>query len=107
MKRDNSPHQERVGWRNDEQRAEQPAPHRGRKDRKKWCKGRVGVAHGPFVVAYSSWAIGRQCHTLRWSNHEWLCFHTERCAACNRIMRHTLAENCPDAPHREQKESTT
>lgn len=77
----------------------------GRRDRRRWCGGRVGVEH-VLVTRYppnlASWVTQRRSalcgpsvHYL-WSRQRWTCHHAVMCAACGRIVREYLGVDCPD-----------
>lgn len=62
----------------------QDTPHRAKKDRKRWCKGRVGTPHEPGV-----WAA----HTSRRNWWE------KRCPRCQKILDYWIGfykEEPPD-----------
>lgn len=73
----------------------------GRKDRKRWCKGRVGVEHAT-VVQYppnlAGWVTRRPralCGPSRYVRSGWTCHHVVQCTVCGRIMREFLGADCP------------
>ena len=89
--------------------------HRTKKDRKRWCKGKVGVEH--VVVIRESknyrWMLTKygpdsprtRCHWVRhhWSSRNdpvWSCRHERACETCGKIMMHhyydAIGKDCPD-----------
>lgn len=90
-----------MGWddRLDEQRASAPETpaHRSRKDRRRWCRGKVGVEHVTEVQADH----GRRgqhtplCWRSEWMPRDWNCGHQEVCTNCGKIVRRTLGVDCP------------
>lgn len=104
-----------MSWekRMDEARIEAPEvpSHRARKDKRRWCRGKVGVEHTP--------AIRFSQHRDWWANHpknprevscawwpwgvyaykRWSCYHEEACTSCGKILRHSLERDCPDFPN--------
>lgn len=98
------------GPRRDELRARlrDVAPHRSRRDTRRWCRGRVGVEHEPVVELD---AVGRRlaatdrptCRSAPWGLDGWWCHHRRRCARCGRVLRHSLDRDCPDRPTEEDE----
>jgi len=84
-----------------------PRHGRGQKDRRRWCRGKVGVEHKPTVVL-DSW-LGRTCGLSKvgkWEQYrtykswviigtEWRCHHIEQCINCGKKLRHLAGEECP------------
>lgn len=83
-----------------------------KKDKKHWCKGKVGVPHVPELTlshTAMSWAKpGEVCHwnsRVRYVNGEWVtltekgwwvCYHAIRCRTCGKYIQHSLSrEECP------------
>lgn len=78
-----------------------------RKDRRRWCRGKVGVEHQSEVVLDPQW--GRVCRESRigkWEQHtsyktwvtvgsHWSCCHIEQCVECGKKLRHLTPEECP------------
>jgi hypothetical protein len=95
--------------RRDERHARVPEPrikHRARKDRRHWCKGKVGVPHRPVIrlgkyAAFRVRYVDRNpCYAATWlrrSNY-WICSHERACEVCGKILEATLGESCPDRP---------
>jgi hypothetical protein len=104
--------------------------HRARKDRRRWCRGKVGIEHVTALVM-SKWAVhfrarpdadqypqhwrcgwfekGRWCHVegqrLREfvGNGEWYysCKHVHTCTSCGKILGNATSRECPEyAPRR-------
>lgn len=74
-----------------------------KKDTKRWCRGKVGVAHTP-EVRFDKFFAGRQvCHertaewAIRLSGPGWKCFHQKVCTNCGKITQHWLTDTkeCP------------
>lgn len=92
-----------VDWpRRDVERATdaRPTPQRGRKNTRRWCKGKVGVEHVTEVRlnkhATSPWRNGTPpCYRADWSKH-WWCNHEEYCTRCGKTTRASLENDCPD-----------
>lgn len=97
-----------------------PKRPRPKKDRRRWCRGKVGKPHQP-VIAYHpplhyargevDWRCGWRCwrylgggpaephtdHTLGGGMiHNYRCHHVERCAECGKILTRTV--ECPEVP---------
>jgi hypothetical protein len=75
---------------------------RGRKDTRRWCRGREGREHERQIV-FMPW-YGRDCHPLErgsWrdiAGTGWHCEHREVCASCGRVLREgwkLAPEECP------------
>lgn len=106
--------------------ARDEAPHRSRKDRRRWCRGKVGVKH-VTALRISAWATQRLRHfpdsptTCRWVGQyhwratavhgprvweqvgwRWQCLHEEHCTRCGKILRSLLGVECPDYTERRQ-----
>lgn len=104
--------------RRDEVRASAPeAPrHRARKDRKRWCRGKVGVEHTP-VWRYSKWGQYRRDRNpeyvmcgwdQRWLRNlstntctrdgKWFytCSHEWGCSTCGKILNAYPGKLCPE-----------
>lgn len=72
-------------------------PHRARKARRKWCRGKVGVEH---VTDIRRRVYGRDqpgpCKPLR-SDGSWWCRHETYCTICGKILDRSLPNGeCPD-----------
>lgn len=72
---------------------------RGRKDTKRWCRGKVGTEHEPRVEYRSQY--GHACGWMWWyrggvkDSGYWSCHHSEVCQRCGKVLRHLKAEECP------------
>jgi len=87
---------------------EPPDPPRvghARKDRKRWCRGRVGREHVLGEPQLSNWGTEatrrlsegqKPCLRPEWYPRYWLCLHEVRCVTCGRIMRRLRDSECPD-----------
>lgn len=106
-----------MGWddRIDEQRAAAPEEpkHRSRKDRRRWCRGKVGVEHVPEITLGRSFYLTSRSEQgqplcYRWPDFipvrrlrldpYWACAHQQRCSECGRILRRNLGRDCPEYP---------
>lgn len=81
-----------------------------KKDKRRWCRGKVGVEHVTEIVE-DRWA-GRGCRGYdigKWVRYDdrkewvivdqgWMCCHIEQCVNCGKKMRHIPREQCPDRP---------
>lgn len=88
-------------WENEH--ADRPTPQRGRKNRRRWCKGKVGVEHVPAVRvskwgthASQFWPDRKPCFRADWYPNRWFCHHEVYCTTCGKITRTTLDVACPD-----------
>jgi hypothetical protein len=94
------------------------APHRPRRDRRRWCRGKMGVEHATEVAldAVGSYrrAINPRAKVCTWRNgwnwqglgadttlarHEdwiWDCAHVEVCMNCGKNLRGLAGTQCPD-----------
>ena len=93
-------------------------PHRPRKNRRRWCRGKVGVEHAT-EVALCTWAVTRRmanprAELCRWwgpgdwqtvayvehgvavDDWRWTCSHVEMCVNCGRKLRQLVGTQCPD-----------
>jgi hypothetical protein len=78
-----------------------PRRERGRKDTRRWCKGKPGVEHVPVIV-FRPW-YGRECRppqewAARLCPSGWDCEHREVCENCGKILREPwklAKEECP------------
>lgn len=89
--------------------ANQPRSRPGRKDRRRWCRGKPGVEH-VTTISIHEWRDRSPCgwwtyytlhgsdHGLRIENTTWSCRHIEQCVACGKILRHLDDDECPDKP---------
>lgn len=62
-----------------------------RKDKRRWCRGKVGVEHQPAIRKGDNYTYARRvCEQWqpgkRWTR--WLCCEQEYCTACGKILRH-------------------
>lgn len=88
---------------------------RAKKDRRRWCRGKVGVEHVVVVQETKNyrWMLTKYgpdnprtaCHWTRhhWSSRNephWSCRHERACATCGKIMMHSyyesIGKDCPD-----------
>lgn len=73
-------------------------PEHRRKDRRRWCRGKVGTEHHTALSVWSVYAARgiTECHQYqpgkRWTR--WICVEQERCTQCGKILRHTLGSDC-------------
>jgi hypothetical protein len=81
---------------------ENPRTTPGRKNTKKWCRGKVGVEHQPVLVFDSRQAyLAEDClafkaRVQRWGNALKWCLHVKECAKCGKITEHSVqASECP------------
>lgn len=82
------------------------APHRSRKNTRRWCRGKVGIEHVLDVPTLKSWiyaVYGERddrlpCHWVNWGKKPyWICQHQVRCVLCGKIMTHYMVKTeCPD-----------
>jgi hypothetical protein len=113
-----------TGPKRDEARviAPETPPHRAKKDRRRWCKGKVGVEHVPVVQDSKNWTFmvnkfgtdhplvkchWEPCHRWRmfsngrrWVHTEndgiWSCHHERACANCGKILEcFGVGRDCP------------
>jgi hypothetical protein len=74
----------------------------GRKDTRRWCKGKPGREHAAEIVL-RPW-YGRECGKPSWYP-QWVCQHAEVCAACGKVLRHLRVDECPDYRERGHAEA--
>lgn len=72
----------------------------GKKDTRRWCRGKVGVEH-ELEVNLQTWALSMKykCGWRKWRRDvpHWSCYHQSRCVKCGKIMEHWLSKDtCPD-----------
>ena len=72
----------------------------GKKDTKRWCKGKAGREHViETVVDRRSQTRQPNCRETdyRWfSSDGWLCYHVQQCVNCGKISKHWLSRaECP------------
>lgn len=78
----------------------------GKKNTRAWCNGKVGREHITVLVEdpwYTSkdFSCSTRAEAFPWMNipntkMRWFCIHEQRCAVCNKILRHNLrSEECP------------
>lgn len=81
-------------------RDDEAAPHRSKKNTKKWCRGKVGVEHVIEVRMNKnrSWwkERGRTCWRAEWWPEMWHCQHQRVCINCNKVVEPSLYDECPD-----------
>lgn len=78
--------------------------HHNKKNRQRWCRGKVGVEHST-ELRMSKWhqhrvAVGHQPQGCQWwpwgRNSGYQCFHERVCTECGRIVKHKLyGRECP------------
>ena len=69
---------------------------RGKKNTRKWCKGKPGVEHVVVTVVHHS-ATGTRCGASTWMPHRWLCRHAMQCVTCGKYLNEWLKPaECPD-----------
>ena len=71
-----------------------------KKDRKRWCKGKVGREHDYQVqVRPNGWGMRRDAPCKPWSRQDlydwWICKHALICQNCGR-QEDITKEQCPD-----------
>ena len=80
----------------------------GRKDKRKWCRGKVGVEHvvevvferhmrdlmvrmGVFPTCSYSW------FRRAGGSPTWRCYHVTICSECGKVLKHYMtSDECPD-----------
>lgn len=76
-----------------------------RKNRRRWCRGKVGVDHVLSTPTVSNWGVYYQerdahrrppCFRPEWYPRGWICHHEVRCVACGKIMNRLRDNECPD-----------
>lgn len=100
------PHYYHDWPRRDEVRDAQPveARHRARKNRRRWCRGKVGVEHVPEtrLSRYAAYRRARtdgdvpECYRAEWWPSRWWCNHERYCVNCGKIVVVSLNDDCPD-----------
>lgn len=88
----------------------------GRKDRRRWCRGKPGAEHVPELTVVSSFTPRGQPGSCYWAPRyyarrgspplseqpvSWSCVHRETCAACGKVLRERCdlkTEECPLYP---------
>ncbi len=76
----------------------------GKKDTKKWCKGKVGVSHVPHLVLHTFY--GYSCRWFKFyvgsdpkQRRQWNCMHRIECETCNKVLNAFLnPSECPNYP---------
>lgn len=85
---------------------EPPDPARvghARKNRRRWCRGRVGREHTPGEIEMSPdgerWLRNTgydvACFRPEWYRKFWICQHLIRCTTCGKILDRSLGARCP------------
>lgn len=77
--------------------------HRARKNRRRWCRGKVGVEH-VLETRLSKFVAYRRargwdhptCYRAEWWPQRWWCNHERYCVNCGKILVVTLDDDCPD-----------
>lgn len=95
------------------------APHRSRKNTRRWCRGKVSIEHIIGEPTRKTWVYavyGQRdnrgaCHWVYWGKKpHWICHHEVRCTRCGKIMKRYLVKNeCPDyiqQPSVDRRDST-
>jgi len=85
----------------DKQERTRSAP--AKKDRRRWCKGKIGVEHKLEVMLRKPMQIGDRieditCRYPSWGTRSWcpwMCFHKRECVTCGKILEHGLGIECP------------
>lgn len=79
------------------------APHRSRKDRRRWCRGKVGVEHvldvrlNKYTESLRYHDPGRPtCFRPEWWPTSWWCSHERYCTRCGKILVASLDRECPE-----------
>ena len=105
-------------------RGPEATPHRSRKNRRRWCGGKVGREHQP-VIRISKWGLYRLqrdpdkpvCHwqeKRRWETTpegrrwvgtgewRWRCDHEDGCDRCGKVLDSLfgVGKRCPDYQER-------
>jgi hypothetical protein len=74
-------------------------PHRAKKNRRRWCRGKPGNDHAPHVVfkPYGSFTC-KWVTIIRgsWQPGYWTCYHREECQLCGKVLNDRVT--CPDRP---------
>ena len=70
----------------------------GKKNRRKWCKGKLGAEH-VLVVTRTRWQRDADCH-VGYRADLWVCYHETCCSVCGRKIDHGYLTPCPDKPKR-------
>lgn len=74
-------------------------PQRGRKDTRRWCKGKEGVEHTLETVVHHTSLRTKPCSTLDWAldKDRWFCHHAIQCTTCGKYLKQWLPRDlCPD-----------
>lgn len=94
----------------DEPVPEEVRPQRGRKDTRKWCKGKVGVEHQPETVRSPFYNgpifADKDCHWTSYKVYKrgvpqdfppkWACYHRIQCSVCFKVLKDWLPTDlCP------------
>lgn len=70
-----------------------------RKNKKLWCRGKVGVEHTPeIVIPENFWGKGNPrfvCGPSSWRVSGWSCFHQFVCSGCGKhLSRQVTRDEC-------------
>lgn len=83
-----------------------------RKNRRRWCRGRVGVEHQLAIRMGDKYtASRRECgwayrnKPVDWRWQRWICCEQEYCTACGKILRHFLGDACNYGPPKEMEKN--
>ena len=97
----------KYGWgedRRDGAIPDVPKPSPGKKDTKRWCKGKVGREHTPEITLRHNlkcypmpeWAKGLRFYRSKLS---WWCHHERICTTCGKVLDWSIEpDECPDLP---------
>jgi hypothetical protein len=95
--------------------ANKPHKPKGKKNTKRWCKGKVGVEHQPvinmtnyyyakcnkpnYLITSREYSFEDEVRNPRFFSRIWSCCHQIQCQMCGKILEHYLAwYDCPDLP---------
>lgn len=81
-----------------EPRLDEDAPHRSKKNTRRWCRGKPGTEH-QVILTKHYWRREEPPPCRRWpwgrEPRRWVCYHVDRCTLCGKILRH-YGNDCPD-----------
>lgn len=64
------------------------------KDRRRWCRGKVGVEHRIVLVQFKK--LPCRTRTTPQGGTEWWCFHRRKCEVCGKALGFIKPGQCPD-----------